>query len=350
MIRLQRSLVRGIQAAVDPVELHWYLQKAIELEHSTIPPYLTALFSLKPGTNDEIARIIRGIVIEEMLHFTIAGNILVAIGGAPHINTPEFIPKYPGPLPMSIGGAGFTVGIEAFSKPLVMNTFMVIEEPENPIPIKTEALAEEPEYATIGEFYDALKKKIAELGDGIFTVGPQRQVLTWFDAARQFPITSVATANKGIDIIITEGEGTSTDPMQSPGDPAHYYAFGEIYYGKRIIQTGPGQWAYGGKPIPFDPAGVYPMRPNPHIADFAEGTQARTRVEQYAYSYSSLLNALHDAFNGAPQKIDVAIGLMYELKMQAVSLMQTPIEGGGGLTAGPSYEYVSTQGGMEKAA
>lgn len=339
MIKLPRAAVEAVQAAKSPADLYPWLQNAIELEHSTIPPYLTAMFSLKPGTNDEIGRLIRSIVQEEMLHMTIVGNILIAIGGHPAINVRPFIPKYPGPLPMSIGGSGFIVGIEAFSKPLVQNIFMRIEEPEHPIPVKTPALEAVPDFATIGQFYDALKKKICEFGNGIFTVPAKEQVLDWFDSARLFPIVDVPSADKGIDIIVDEGEGTSTDPFQSPGDPAHYYKFGEIYHGRKIIKTADG-FAYAGDPIPFDPAGVYPMKPNPKIADFAPGTQARSRVEEFAYSYSSLLNALHRAFNGEPKRINTAIGLMYALKVEAVALMQTAIGDGSGQTAGPSFEYV----------
>src|SRR6476620_7067605 len=160
MIRIDRKVVAAVQAAKKREDLYPWLQNAIELEHSTIPPYLTAMFSLKPGANLEIGRLIRSIVLEEMLHMTIVGNILIAIGGHPAINVEKFIPKYPGPLPMSIGGSGFMVGIEAFSKPLVQNVFMVIEEPEHPIPVKTLELEAVPDFATIGQFYAALKKKL----------------------------------------------------------------------------------------------------------------------------------------------------------------------------------------------
>ena len=339
MIRLDRKVVEAVQAAAVREDLYPWLQNAIELEHSTIPPYLTAMFSLKPGTNDEIARLIRSIVQEEMLHMTIVGNILIAIGGRPKINVPGFIPKYPGPLPMAIGGSTFKVGIEAFSQPLVHDIFMEIEKPEHPIPVKTLAARAVPDFATIGEFYLALIKKIGDFGDSIFTVPASEQVLNWFDAARLFPIVNTKTADKGIQIIIDEGEGTRTDPFQSPGDPAHYYKFGEIFFGRKIVKTADG-FAYGGDPIPFDPAGVYPMKANPKIADFAAGTQARSRVEAFSYAYSNLLNALHSAFNGQPAKIDVAIGLMYELKMIAVSLMQTPAGDDSTMTAGPSFEYI----------
>ena len=341
MIKLPRSIIHGIQAAKVPADLYRYLQNAVELEHSTIPPYLTAMFSLKPGANDEIGRLIRSIVKQEMLHMSIAGNILIAIGGHPEINTEKFIPKYPGPLPMSIGGTDFKVGIEAFSKPLVEKIFMVIEEPEHPIPVKTLALeATEPAFATIGEFYDAVKKKIVELGNSIFTQPKEKQVLSWFPPDRLFAIVDAPTAVHAIDIIVLEGEGTSTDPFQTPGDPAHYYKFGEILHGHKIVATSGGGFAYAGDPIPFDPAGVYPLKPNCKIGDFKPGTQAHARVAEYAYAYSSLLNALHTAFNGEPDRINAAIGLMYELKMVAVSLMQTPLDDGSGMTAGPSYEYI----------
>src|SRR5271166_6609092 len=140
MIQIDPRIIQGIQSATCAADLYEYLQQAVELEHSTIPPYLTAMFSLKPGTNRRIGDLIRSIVNEEMLHMTIAANILIATGGSPQINSPDFMPKYPGPLPMNVGD--LTVGIEAFSISLVQNVFMAIEEPEHPIPVKT-LLAEE---------------------------------------------------------------------------------------------------------------------------------------------------------------------------------------------------------------
>lgn len=347
MIKLKPGIISGIRAAATGDELGVYLQNAVELEHSTIPPYLTALFSLRPGTNTEIANQIRGIVIEEMLHMTIAANILIAIGGAPSINQSDFVPKYPGPLPMNIGD--LQVGINAFSISLVKNTFMDIEEPEHPIPVKvTEEMAVQ-EFATIGLFYDAIKAQIQTLGPSIFvkTSAPPQVVNTnWFDGNRLFTITDVDTACRSIDIIKREGEGTADSPFESPeGVPAHFYRFGEIAAGRRIVVT-PTGFAFGGDPILFDPAGVWPLRPNCKIADFAQGTQARTRMEAFAYNYSALLNALHNAFNGYPAQLDTAIGLMYDLRTSAVALMETDTGDGSGQTVGPSFEYVELQGGM----
>lgn len=348
MIKLDPQVLAGIRSASSPAELQYYLQEAVKLEHSTIPPYLTAMFSLKPGVNHTIAALIRSIVVEEMLHMTIAANILIAIGGTPEINKKGFVPDYPGPLPMSIGD--LIVGIEAFSIPLVQNAFMAIEEPEDPIHIQPPPMlaAAQPSYATIGQFYDAIAKQILELGPSIFvkkTVPPQVVNNFWFPPSKLFPITGPESACSAIEIIKTEGEGTSTSPFQSGHDPAHYYKFGEIVNGRRIVPT-PTGFAYAGDAILFDPAGVWPLKANCKIDDFPEGTQARTRIERFAYSYSTLLNSLHETFNGHPDRLNAAIGMMYDLRVFTVSLMETDAGTAGGLTVGPSYEYVNVAAGV----
>lgn len=88
-------------------------------------------------------------------------------------------------------------------------------------------------------------------------------------------------------VIKIEGEGTSASPFEQPGDPAHYYKFGEIVAGREIVQT-PTGFAYDGAPILFEFSGVWPIKANCKIADFAIGTQARTRIEQFAFSYGTL--------------------------------------------------------------
>lgn len=345
MIKIDPKYIQSIHACSSKEELYPMLQNAIVLEHATIPPYLTAMFSLIDGKNTEIEQLIRSIVVQEMSHMTIAANLLVAIGGSPQINKERFIPSYPGPLPMSIGGADFVVPIKAFSKDLVKDVFMVIEEPEHPIDVRSNAIAE-PEFETIGAFYDAVKHKIQELGDGIFLQNPERQVVSWFSPDDVFPIVDVDSASRAIDVIVIEGEGTATDPFEAPDDPAHYYKFSEIYHGKKIIKTEDG-YAYDGDPIDFDANGVYPMVDNPKIDDYPIGSTTRVLMDRYAYSYSSLLNSLHDAFNGEPERINAAIGLMYDLKLQAVELMSSRISPG--VTAGPAYVYRNSPGAVDSA-
>ena len=95
-------------------DLQQHLQWAIELEHSTLPPYLTALYSIKDGTNQEAVEIIHSVFIEEMLHLTLAANILNAVGGSPNLDYPGIMPSYPTFLAHS--NEAFQVGLSRFSK------------------------------------------------------------------------------------------------------------------------------------------------------------------------------------------------------------------------------------------
>jgi hypothetical protein len=130
------------------------------------------------------------------------------------------------------------------------------------------------------------------------------------------------------------------------GGLAHFYKFGEIAAGKTLIATPDGGFAYAGAPIPFDESGVWPLRSNCKISDYAVGTQAYTRISEFAYNYSNLLNSLHNAFNGNPSRLDTAMGLMYDLRTLSAALMQTPDPTNSRFNVGPSFEYVQLQGGV----
>src|SRR4051794_31721021 len=113
--------------AITTVEsLHKHLQWAIELEHSTLPPYLCALYSIEEGHNLEAASVVHSVFMEEMLHFTLAANILNAIGGSPKIDTPSILPTWPTYLPHS--DRAFQVPLQKFSKEAI-ETFLLIERP-----------------------------------------------------------------------------------------------------------------------------------------------------------------------------------------------------------------------------
>src|SRR5262249_12470845 len=155
----------------------------------------------------------------EMLHMSIAANILNAIGGRPEMDQPGFIPLYPGPLPMNVH-EGLTVSLQKVTRGQVYNVFMTIEEPERPIKLRVKQLtmlptpqavgASEPSFATIGEFYDAIKARIRAFGDGIFQHPSNPQVVdnTWFPPDQMFPVTNVDSACRAIDVIVEQGEGT----------------------------------------------------------------------------------------------------------------------------------------------
>jgi rubrerythrin len=332
------------------------LQHAIQLEHATIPPYLYALYSLEPGTNEEIGALIGGVVAEEMAHLALAANVLNAIGGAPVIDRPGFIPTYPGPLPGGVD-KGLTVHLAPFSKTVVEKTFMVIEHPEHEIKYpKERALQAEPPQMTIGMFYTRISEAIGKLGEGIFTGNPAKQVVGGFSAVEVIPVTGVASAQEAIEIIIEQGEGTATEPLDpdgKPGDLAHYYRFAEIVNGRQLVRNpnaGPDtppdeRWSYTGPEIPCDETGVLNLVTDPTVSGpkptYAEGTTARHLCDTFNYTYTSLLKSLHDTFNGKPDALPAAIGLMWSLEQQFMEMTKTPVDPSDPKSklAAPSFEY-----------
>ena len=339
MLKISQMHLTAAKNATNAADLQKLLQSAIELEHSTIPPYLVAAYSLKPGTNTPAKGLIAGIAKEEMLHVSIVANVLNAIGGRPHIDDPQFIPVYPGPLPMSIGG--LQVGLKKFSKALVHDVFMEIEEPEHPIKFPTAFLAGP--IATIGAFYRAIIDKINDLGDGIFTGDPARQVVNGagFPPQQLFAITNAATAMQALQQVVSDGEGTTTSPLNQAGRLAHYYRFEEIYHGRQLVpdSTVKKGYSYTGPVIPFEPADVFDIPDNVHAADYAAGSAERAAVDAFNLAYSDMLRLLQRAFDGSPGTITAAIQSMRDLRTAAGDVVSTT-DSHTGKQLGPSFEYM----------
>lgn len=348
MLKIKDEFIEQVRAARRPEDLYESLQSAIELEHATIPLYLTAAYSIKDGFNVAARKIIQSVVIEEMLHMTIAANVANAIGYSPVIDKPGFIPLYPGPLPMHVH-EGLTTSLQKASRGMIYNVFMTIEEPEIPIKLRVTQItalsfatpAPAPKgFSTIGDFYEAIKKKLRELGDGIFQKPANPQVVdnTWFQANELFPIKNVETACRAIDIVVEQGEGTRSSPIGKPtGEPAHYYRLAQIVYGRMLVAD-KNTFSYSGDPVPLDPQGIWNLYPDAKLVDYVEGSRERALVARFNYSYTSLLRALHTTFNGKPVALAQAIGLMYELKLLVADIVSTPVTGTD-YFATPTFEY-----------
>jgi Ferritin-like len=100
------------------------LEAAVNLELATIPPYLCGLYSIHPGTNLEATMVVRSVVVEEMLHMILAGNVLNAVGGRPRVSGPDNAPHYPHELP-----DGVILDLLPFS-PAAVESFLQVENPE----------------------------------------------------------------------------------------------------------------------------------------------------------------------------------------------------------------------------
>ncbi|MFZ6686858.1 ferritin-like domain-containing protein [Undibacterium sp. SXout11W] len=332
----------GSITSIDKLRSH--LQTAIEIEHSTIPTYLCALYSINAQSNSFAYQTIQSIVMEEMLHMILAANILNAIGGSPAINKPEFIPEYPTYLPHS--DKAFLVPLQKLSKD-TLTIFLDIEKPK-----KRLAPPEADNYKTIGQFYDAIKHALRYFDfitpGGIFTGKKERQVSShhyYGGGGKLIPIFGLSDAIEAINEIIGQGEGMNgsiIDPDHKFFDEeieyAHYFRFNEIMLARRYQPTDAPQDPPSGSPVQVNWDDVLNMQPNPKMKDYPKGSELWNKTYEFNRTYITLLTSIHDACNGNPELLMKAIPLMYDLKYKALDLMNTPI--GNGKTAGPSFEYV----------
>jgi ferritin-like protein len=329
--------------------LREHLQWAIELEHSTIPPYLCALYSIEPSQNSEATELVSSVLFEEMLHMTLAANLLNAVGGRPQFDIPRMLPGYPRPLPH--GDRSFEIPLLRFG-PEALEIFLKIERPS-----PTGARPEGDNYETIGQFYEAIERGFRELSAtlgeaNVFCGDPIRQVTDqhlYSGGGRIITIDNLASALAALGEIVEQGEGADhvqvwdgdSDVFHPERDQvAHYYRFQELKLGRRYRRGDTPRSGPTGDPISIDWDGVRPMRPNPRTSDHAPGSPIRAAQEEFNRSYCALLHLLEQAFNGAPTTLGSAIGAMYKLKIQAQALMEIPTEEGLG-TGGPTFEYVS---------
>jgi len=58
-------------------------------------------------------------------------------------------------------------------------------------------------------------------------------------------------------------------------------------------------------------------------------------------TYTALPNAPQATVDGNPSQLDVAIGLMYTLRLEAQQLMATPVPGMTKGNAGPRWQFVA---------
>lgn len=336
---------------IDTLEsLREHLQWALELEHCTVPPYLCALYSLDSGRNPQAAEVICSVLVEEMLHMTLAANLLNAVGGKPRLDTPQMLPGYPRCLPH--GDPSLEIPLLPFS-PEALDVFLKIEQPAAPC-----APAESDGYETIGQFYDAIRVGLRELCDvlgetRVFCGDPSRQIAdALFPGGRVIAIVDLVTALAALDEIVEQGEGAAHGEVWD-GDRdvyhpeceqvAHYFRFQELKLGRRYRRGDTPQSGPSGGTIAIDWTAVRPMRPNPRTSDHALGSSIRNAQDQFNNSYCALLRSLEETFNGKPQMLETSISAMYRLKSLAQALMKMPIEDGTA-TAGPTFEYVAASG------
>jgi hypothetical protein len=275
------------------LELQCALQTAMRLEFSTIPPYLCAQWSINTDPSD-VAGMIRNIVIQEMYHFALAGNILAAIRGVPTIANKEFIPTYPTDMLPGEIHLDLELDLHPISKKQ-LSVFMEIEKPEFP-PVSL-ALTIRP--ATIGAFYDTIIEGFRKVQPLIKIGAPFVGIKDIMSGApipdpKNGQITTVDQAIAAIARIKREGEGTKGSPEQPPDDVAdgqdlaHYYVFKEIHDGKKWEKGADGHWRPGDKKIIL-----------PTFFPFKKSTSAPDPSAKFNALLSQLLTSLQNCWIGA---------------------------------------------------
>jgi hypothetical protein len=358
------SLLELIQQPPEARDHNWLkaaLQAAVELEFFTIPPYLTAMWSIIDQEH-YAAKTIREVVYEEMQHMALACNMLAAIGETPRINRPPAIPIYPRPMP---GGVrpDLTIGLSGLTPELV-RTFMEIEKPKNPLEfpeVGTETLGAT--FDTIGDFYEAIRTTFHDLPD--LAISVERQI---GGPLAPLVVTDLDGVDRAIHLIRSQGEGTDVSPLEDDAaaigkpvarieveaggvggsappaatmpDLAHYYRFQELEKRRKLQyqeSTKDYRWAERLEfPEAFSvglvPAGGY------RNEDVKPGIAADLRA--FDEAYTRLLDALQDAWGGGGQAaLWQALELMFALRGHARSLMQETIPGTT-QTYGPCFRYL----------
>lgn len=334
-------------------------QLAIEVEFTTIPAYLAALYSLKDVSSDAY-QALRSVVVEEMFHMNQAANLLIGIGGVPKF-TGDAVPKYPTYLPSARKTATPYVGLFRASQAVFEDVFMAIETPA-----PYSAPPEGRNYQTIAQLYRALEDGIEYCVEkygaaAVFKQVPgtrQRDdIYIGKFGGRAVTVHDLASAKFAIKQIVEQGEG-AVDPTRTlvPDQPFGAYQ----HYGMRLDGT------YGpilGTPFELshyfkfkniaEKGGVgdtYPSASNPRLRDFSN-PKARDLAALFNRYYSVTVRSLEKVFALTKDNHDiyfeVTLPLMHaHLPRIARSLLTTPMTPNGdpvvGPNAAPTFEFDPT--------
>ncbi|PSL57269.1 ferritin-like protein [Saccharothrix carnea] len=358
---------------IDSVDsLFSHLYDAARLELSTIPLYLYAAYSIKTDNVSQWSagpgafRLIKSIVVEEMLHLSLVRNLIVAIGRGDQIRFQhkDFVPTYPSPMLHRV--PELTLSLAPLTTELVSDVFMPLE-----LPAKVGAPPESGEYQTIGQFYKAIFDGFQRLC-GVDPAVPARlgppgeQELElfkhnrldlqytntyWNEGGGGAPIivNDLHAALTAINVIVEQGEGMDPDQQVVPLDPAdpktdlatglfeapHYVKFKRIADGWELIGD------------------VHRVPENPRVAEYPEGpVRDLGQLACAAYTYVlALLDELYDTSGKdvKPGATSRRYGLerVFVAAMQGLlfgvikELVRTPITEGPyrGLQAAPTFEY-----------
>ncbi|KAF8868017.1 ferritin-like-domain-containing protein [Gymnopilus junonius] len=319
--------------------LRTHLQTAMSIELATIPLYLFGMYSIKipdqfvndPRYYDPIIAAIRGVVAEEMLHLSLAGNVLRAVGGIPKLYDPNYMPYYPMLMPGRV--PKLWLQLRKANK-ANLQTFIDVETRE-----KSGAKPESDEYETLGQFYDAIKDGLKFLSGIVkdlfqpdkakyqFSPGLGYQARNR-DTGGSIVVTDLESALNALTLIVVQGEG-SPGPYDDPDklEHDHFDVFTDL-------KNGDASWE------------VYPVVENPVTSDYWKYDKRIYQVSlTFDAVYCFLLRTIETLWNvdKDDDRHKLILGNMYGIMMGILTplakfLVSQPI-GPSNQRAAPCFGY-----------
>lgn len=279
-------------------ELIFLLSEAATLEHMIMCQYLYVSFGLKRATSEGVTveqlnkiqdwdRTIVTVAQQEMLHLSLANNLLTSVGAAPYFGRPNF----------PVRSRYFPSRVRLALLPLdevTLSYFLYLERPESMAVENVPGFAREgftldsdavvpigQEFATVGQLYRAIETGLEYLvdkyGDARVFMGSSSAQATreHFGWPELIAVKDLPSAKRAIETIVTEGEGARGDWEKS-----HFGRFLGILNEYRKLRS---------RDSKFEPS-------RPVVAAFARPpSDADTQVEliddKFTVSVADLFNA-----------------------------------------------------------
>ncbi|MCI5146794.1 MAG: hypothetical protein D3923_15035 [Candidatus Electrothrix sp. AR3] len=209
-----------------------HAQVAVAVELYTLPFYITAMTSVR-DTDSEPYKIIRSVLVEEMLHLQLTANLCLALDTVPDFRPPQYsldIPYFKSYDPETGDQGIFNVSLGPLNSD-ILNTMLDIETPEDLwVRQNVDHSMSCFPYNSIGEMYDALIIGISHVGANCFSWTTKHQQEHW--PAQDFPqiISNYSDAQQAIQALVHQGEGHVFNENLSPPPwteknfiiPSHY--------------------------------------------------------------------------------------------------------------------------------
>ncbi len=363
-IQTKEELIKALKQAAE-------LEVAVMLQYIyagySVPNYVTGeeyvrrglwteeQLHLACGDNKEVDNYgMRGVLMEiareEMIHFLLVNNILMAIGEPFYAAVPDFKQL----------NAKFPIDIDFALEPLnalSLQYFMRLEMPD----FLNETLVDEPTptaeqlhtYGSLSELYGQIRDGLENIPD-LFKVDKNkvggehrlfmRDNLNQKHPDYQMQVYDVKSALFAVDVIVEHGEGSQTQTETFA--KSHYQRFRQLADALSQEQINQSQ---NGIVKTWNPS--YPSLRNPSLDDrdcnsnVVTVAQTRTVMEIFNESYFLMMQLMVQHFNANPQgslrrsklmnaSIDIMTGMMRPLG----ELLMTLPSGKRGKTAGPSFE------------